>query len=56
MSDSWIRVVADRALRVDRGINIILCTDYQNGVEFVLRLSDEAKEALRKELAAPHNC
>lgn len=52
MSESWIRVVADRALRVDRGINIILCTDYQNAVEFVLRLSDDAKEALRRELDA----
>jgi len=55
MSDggTWIKVDAQRVLYVDRGRNVILCTEhtFPNGAEFVLRLSDEAKAALRKELA-----
>lgn len=53
MSD-WIKVDAERVLYISRGRDVILCTEqtFPNGAEFVLRLSDEAKDALRKELAA----
>jgi hypothetical protein len=54
----WIKIDAERVLYVSRGRDVILWTEhtFPNGAEFVLRLSDQAKDALRKELAAsPHS-
>lgn len=53
VSGTWIRVQAERVLYVHRGRDVILCTEHSfpSGAEYVLRLSDEAKEALRRELA-----
>jgi len=49
---AWIRVDAERVLYIHRGRDVILCTEHSfpNGAEFVLRLSDKAKDALQKEL------
>lgn len=52
MSGTWVKVDAERVLYVHRGREVILCTEqtFPNGAEFVLRLSESSKEALRREL------
>ena len=51
---NWIKIDVERVLYVHRGRDNILCTEhtFPNGAEFVLRLSDDARDALQKELAA----
>ena len=52
INGTWIKVDAERVLYISRGRDVVLCTEHTwpDGAELVLRLSDEAKAKLRKEL------
>jgi hypothetical protein len=49
---NWFYIKVERALAVDRGVNIIVCTRHNGyGEEIVVRMSDEEVEKLKQQFA-----
>lgn len=47
MGENWITIDAERALYVDRGVNIILCDRLPSPVTLLVKISDEQAQYLR---------